>query len=428
VDLQIAVTAAETIDTALIALQSAVSSNASLQAAGITLTTATAGSALVFSDGRGEAFDVATSGDLNNRFGFGSFQSSAGASGAFEYSTVTGAGGTFAAAAQTLEFSLNGGTKVSLTVTPGAATEAAAIIALNNAFAGNATLSTAGFVASDNAGQIRITNNSSTNFRIASIGAANVFGFDNAVATGVAQTANTVSAATTQAAFDSGGAYQTSVLAFSVARLGSDKQTVTITSDDANGVQQSLAVTLQNAGSPNARSLDEAINTINTNLQQSNNATLQSLVAVKEQSGGVEGIKFIGTSSFQVSIGATADGAGIGSQGTLVTAAVIGTGSTADISNQAAAESAVEALSDAISTLGKAQAVVGRGQNQFNYAINLAQSQLSNLASAESRIRDADLASEAANLTKAQILLQAGVAALAQANSAPQGVLALLRA
>ena len=84
-------------------------------------------------------------------------------------------------------------------------------------------------------------------------------------------------------------------------------------------------------------------------------------------------------------------------------------------------------LATAVSSLGSAQAVVGRGQNQFNYAINLAQSQLSNLASAESRIRDADLASEAANLTKAQILLQAGVAALAQANSAPQAVLALLR-
>jgi len=52
---------------------------------------------------------------------------------------------------------------------------------------------------------------------------------------------------------------------------------------------------------------------------------------------------------------------------------------------------------------------------------------LTNLATAESRIRDADLAAEAANLTKAQILLQAGVAALAQANSAPQSVLALLK-
>jgi flagellin len=52
---------------------------------------------------------------------------------------------------------------------------------------------------------------------------------------------------------------------------------------------------------------------------------------------------------------------------------------------------------------------------------------LTNIAAAESRIRDADLASEAANLTKAQIVLQAGIAALAQANSAPQAVLALLR-
>jgi flagellin len=150
---------------------------------------------------------------------------------------------------------------------------------------------------------------------------------------------------------------------------------------------------------------------------------------VKEQpaGGGAEGIKFIGTGAFQVSIGATADGAGIGSQGTLQTAAVVGTGSTADISSQDTAQNAVTALADAVSNLGQAQAVVGRGQNQFGYAINLASSQLTNLASAESRIRDADLASEAANLTKAQTLLQAGIAALAQANSAPQAVLALLR-
>jgi flagellin len=52
---------------------------------------------------------------------------------------------------------------------------------------------------------------------------------------------------------------------------------------------------------------------------------------------------------------------------------------------------------------------------------------LTNLAAAESRIRDADLAAEAANLTKAQILLQAGPAAVAQANSSSQAVLALLR-
>jgi flagellin len=91
------------------------------------------------------------------------------------------------------------------------------------------------------------------------------------------------------------------------------------------------------------------------------------------------------------------------------------------------ATSAVTALSTAVANLGRYQADVGKGENVLNYAVNLAQSQTTNMAAAESRIRDADLASEAANMTKAQILLQAGVAALAQANSAPQQVLTLLR-
>jgi hypothetical protein len=59
----------------------------------------------------------------------------------------------------------------------------------------------------------------------------------------------------------------------------------------------------------------------------------------------------------------------------------------------------------------------------LNYAVALAQSQSTNEAAAESQIRDANLAQEAANLTKAQILVQAGTAALSQANSAPQAIL-----
>ena len=73
------------------------------------------------------------------------------------------------------------------------------------------------------------------------------------------------------------------------------------------------------------------------------------------------------------------------------------------------------------------QGTVGTGQNQLSYAIQLANSQISNFSAAESRIRDADVAAEAANLTKAQVLQQASMAAMAQANSAPQAVLALLR-
>ena len=62
---------------------------------------------------------------------------------------------------------------------------------------------------------------------------------------------------------------------------------------------------------------------------------------------------------------------------------------------------------------------MGTAQNKLQYAINLAQSrQISSFAAAELRIRDSDVAAEAANPTKAQVLQQASLAAMAQANSA----------
>jgi len=88
---------------------------------------------------------------------------------------------------------------------------------------------------------------------------------------------------------------------------------------------------------------------------------------------------------------------------------------------------AVAAINTAIDQLGNVQARVGAGENILNYAINLANSQITNFSAAESGIRDADVATAAANLTKAQVLQQASVAALAQANSAPQALLKLLQ-
>jgi flagellin len=107
-------------------------------------------------------------------------------------------------------------------------------------------------------------------------------------------------------------------------------------------------------------------------------------------------------------------------------AAAIAAGTT-DISTQAGAATTIATISAAVSALGSAQAAVGKSENILGYALNLASTQVTNEASSESQIRDADLAQQAANLTKAQILLQAGVAALAQANSAPQAVLTLLK-
>ncbi len=430
-DIALAVSAATTIDQALADLTAAVASDASLQAAGIALTTATPGSPLVFTSARGERFEVLASGDLNNRLGLGSFRSAGGASGTFDYTAVTGASGTFAAAPQTLEFSIGGGPTVSLAITPVAATIAGATTALNAAFAANPTLALAGLVASNDGTDITITSSNGSRFRIATIGAANVFGFNSAVATGVADAAEVQAGNTAINAFNAGGVQHSSILPFTPILSGGDDQTITLSGTDAAGTEHSVAIVLRNdATGRNAGTVDEAISAINTALLQSNDPTLQSLVAVKDKAtaAGPEGIRVLSTlKDFKVSVGTNAGASGVGGQGTVVASTTVGSGSTADISTQAGAEAAVTALADAVVRLGDAQAVVGRGQNQFSFAVNLASSQLTNIAAAESRIRDADLAEEAANLTKAQIMLQAGISALAQANSAPQQVLSLLQ-
>ena len=97
------------------------------------------------------------------------------------------------------------------------------------------------------------------------------------------------------------------------------------------------------------------------------------------------------------------------------------------VDTQANAATAVTTVATAISTLGAVQGQVGTLENRLSYAINLAQSQITNTRAAESRIRDANIAEESANLTRFNILNQAGIASLAQANQSTSAVLSLLR-
>jgi flagellin len=104
-----------------------------------------------------------------------------------------------------------------------------------------------------------------------------------------------------------------------------------------------------------------------------------------------------------------------------------GLGINSDAVDTAAhAQTAITDIGNAVKALGLVQGAVGAGENDLTYAVSLAQTQITNNSAAESRIRDADIASEAANLTKSQVLAQSSVAALAQANAAPQGLLKLL--
>ena len=84
----------------------------------------------------------------------------------------------------------------------------------------------------------------------------------------------------------------------------------------------------------------------------------------------------------------------------------------------------IDADIDKVSAL---RSTLGATQNRFESVISSVQSYSENLSASRSRIQDADFAAETANLTKVQIMQQAGVAMLAQANSAPQSVLSLLQ-
>lgn len=256
-------------------------------------------------------------------------------------------------------------------------------------------------------------------------------------ALGLGTTAN----ASQYQALTSGGVYQSAQevstgsntdyenSAYNFAALASGKtQAITINTQRADGSIDSFSMQLDHS---TGADVNTAMKAINNSLQATGDSTLQAITAERDQNG----IRFVSTQAFSVALGtATAANQGLyeivngsNKQGAIqLNSTVQGGGGTADISTQSGAQNAVSLLAKAVQSLGQAQAVVGRSENQLNYAVNLAQSQLTNTSAAESAIRDADLATESANLTKAQILMQAGVAALAQANSAPQALLKLL--
>ena len=98
-----------------------------------------------------------------------------------------------------------------------------------------------------------------------------------------------------------------------------------------------------------------------------------------------------------------------------------------DISTAAGADEAILAMDGALKAVNDARADLGAVQNRFSSVVTNLQTGSENLSAARSRIMDADYAKETANLSRTQILAQAGTAMLAQANQSSQSVLSLLR-
>ena len=108
------------------------------------------------------------------------------------------------------------------------------------------------------------------------------------------------------------------------------------------------------------------------------------------------------------------------------TSSGIGLSSVA-VSTAAAAQSALDLINSAIATVVSRRGSLGSVESRLNTAVANLRVSRENFSAAESRIRDADVAEETANLTRSSILQQAGVAVLAQANQQPSLALTLLR-
>ncbi|MGF1468328.1 MAG: flagellin [Sandaracinaceae bacterium] len=145
--------------------------------------------------------------------------------------------------------------------------------------------------------------------------------------------------------------------------------------------------------------------------------------------GGTTGVSF----DFQVGIGATThDRISVTVRGTraqdlgILTGGAVSSVAGIDISSQTGAQDALATIDAAISDVSSRRADIGAAQNRLNVTIANLGTARENLSAANSRIRDVDVAKETADLTRNNILLQAGVSVLAQANQTPAIALSLL--
>ena len=137
------------------------------------------------------------------------------------------------------------------------------------------------------------------------------------------------------------------------------------------------------------------------------------------------------TLTSNATINVTAGGTGITGSGFTATqtgtAATVNGLGTLDISSFSGAQTAINQIDSALGQVASARATLGAVQNRFSSVVTNLQTTSENLSASRSRIQDTDFAAETANLTKSQILQQAGTAMLAQANSLPNNVLSLLK-
>jgi len=131
--------------------------------------------------------------------------------------------------------------------------------------------------------------------------------------------------------------------------------------------------------------------------------------------------------SVQSTVGGSAAGGIVDASNTAQSFASLTAASNINISTVYGANDALAIVDKALATVDTIRASLGALQNRFTATVNNLQTSAENGAASRSRIQDADFAAETSNLSRSQVLQQAGVAILAQANALPNNVLALLK-
>jgi flagellin len=158
-----------------------------------------------------------------------------------------------------------------------------------------------------------------------------------------------------------------------------------------------------------------------------------TLAEAGADSAGSEGLTTATTTTYRGTVTVSSTGEDLVVAGTtpakagLTALTTAESGNTLTVESVAGANALITAIDAALDTVNGSRATLGAIQNRFESVVTSLQTSSESLSAARSRIQDTDFASETANLTKSQILQQAGMAMMAQANSLPQSVLSLLQ-
>ena len=249
---------------------------------------------------------------------------------------------------------------------------------------------------------------------------------------------------------------------FTVTGSASGISTISLSSSTNNGLAQSNELGSINAAFTTGGGSAAAAGTVlgvfsgldlnSTNGSAASAGTTDTITSITVESNGQGGLMYVDQNGAQLSTAAatnlfSATSTGIstfaGAQTTIGSSAttqpagsVLANVNTDNVPTSVAninvsttngANLAIETITNALATISNIQATLGAAQNRLTGIATSQQDESTDLSSAQSQITDADFAQETANLSKAQVLQQAGISVLAQANSQPQQVLKLLQ-